>query len=142
MKDDRWRCQCQSLHKVRYFIIYIYQYIQVVQKTDHKDDIYTFSRCTFFATKISYLMYNCNRNWIQKLPSHSKLNTFTLLFCRVRPLGAREVIDCCRVCTNFVAGEPQIILGSDKGFTYDNVYDLEAEQNDIFKSSIESLVDR
>ena len=52
------------------------------------------------------------------------------------------MIDCCRVCTNFVPGEPQIILGSDKAFTYDDVYSLDAGQRDIYKNSIECLVDR
>ena len=60
----------------------------------------------------------------------------------MRPLGPREVIDCCRVCTNFVPGEPQIILGSDKAFTYDKVFDFHVEQREIFEGMIKGLVDR
>ena len=67
----------------------------------------------------------------------------TIATCfRVRPQSAREVIDCCRVCTNFIPNEPQIVLGSDKAFTYDHVFALQSTQREIFKAIIEELVEK
>ena len=37
--------------------------------------------------------------------------------------------------------EPQIVLGKDKAFTYDYVYDVGTEQNDIYNGCIETLVE-
>lgn len=47
---------------------------------------------------------------------------------RIRPQSAREVIDMCRTCTTVTPGEPQVILGADKAFTYDYVFDMDSGQ--------------
>ena len=60
---------------------------------------------------------------------------------RVRPQSPREVIDCCRICTSFLPGEPQIIIGNDKSFTYDSVFEMASDQRDIYKKVIEPYVD-
>lgn len=60
---------------------------------------------------------------------------------RIRPQNAREQVDLCRVCTFVMPSEPQIVLGKDKSFTYDYVYDVGTEQNDIYNGCIENLVE-
>ncbi|KAH8306623.1 hypothetical protein KR044_000212, partial [Drosophila immigrans] len=47
---------------------------------------------------------------------------------RIRPQNSRELIDMCRVCTSVTPEEQQIILGSDKAFTFDYVYDVDSNQ--------------
>ena len=47
----------------------------------------------------------------------------------------------CRVCTFVTPGEPQVILGKDKAFTYDYVYDVGTEQLELYSSCVESLVE-
>lgn len=47
---------------------------------------------------------------------------------RIRPQISREVIDMCRICTFVTPGEPQIVLGTDKAFTFDYVFDTNTEQ--------------
>ena len=34
----------------------------------------------------------------------------------------------CRLCTQVTPGEPQVILGADKAFTFDYVFDMDSEQ--------------
>lgn len=47
---------------------------------------------------------------------------------RIRPQIPREVIDMCRVCTFVTPGEPQVVLGTDKAFTFDHVFDTTSDQ--------------
>lgn len=47
----------------------------------------------------------------------------------------------CRMCTAVTPGEPQIILGTDKAFTFDYVFDIESLQAEIYSSCVERLVD-
>ncbi|KAJ9600244.1 hypothetical protein L9F63_009469, partial [Diploptera punctata] len=58
----------------------------------------------------------------------------------IRPQIPREVIDMCRVCTTVTPGEPQVTLGSDKAFTYDYVFDMNSQQEDIYETCVERLV--
>jgi hypothetical protein len=46
----------------------------------------------------------------------------------------------CRVCTSVTPGEPQVTLGSDKAFTYDYVFDMNAQQDDVYLTCVEALV--
>lgn len=59
---------------------------------------------------------------------------------RIRPQIAREVIDGCRICTNVTPGEPQVILGSDKSFTYDFVFDTHENQQIVYENCALNLV--
>ncbi|XP_066483409.1 chromosome-associated kinesin KIF4A [Tiliqua scincoides] len=59
---------------------------------------------------------------------------------RCRPLVAKEVSEGCQMCLSFVPGEPQVILGSDKPFTYDYVFDPSTEQEEVFNTCIAPLV--
>eukprot|EP00117_Sycon_ciliatum_P027246 scpid25067/ scgid22182/ Kinesin-like protein KIF21A len=61
---------------------------------------------------------------------------------RIRPQSARERIDLCRVCTVCTPGIEQVVLGKDKAFTYDHVYDMDTQQESLYKSSAENLVER
>lgn len=59
---------------------------------------------------------------------------------RVRPQNAREQIDMCRVCTFCTPDQSQIILGKDKAFTYDYVFDTATEQHHLYETCVEELV--
>ncbi|XP_055302871.1 kinesin-like protein KIF21B isoform X4 [Sitodiplosis mosellana] len=60
---------------------------------------------------------------------------------RIRPQIPREIIDMCRICTQVTPNEPQIVLGADKAFTYDYVFDVDSSQSEIYKNCVERLVD-
>ena len=60
---------------------------------------------------------------------------------RVRPQLAKERIDMCQVCTQVTPGEPQVILGKDKAFTYDYVFDMDSLQEQIYSACSKSLID-
>ncbi|XP_030383515.1 kinesin-like protein KIF21A isoform X2 [Scaptodrosophila lebanonensis] len=60
---------------------------------------------------------------------------------RIRPQNPRELIDMCRICTTVIPGEHQIILGSDKAFTFDYVYDTSSIQADIYNECVARLVE-
>uniref|UniRef100_A0A182MUL0 Kinesin motor domain-containing protein n=1 Tax=Anopheles culicifacies TaxID=139723 RepID=A0A182MUL0_9DIPT len=47
----------------------------------------------------------------------------------------------CRVCTQVTPGEPQVLLGSDKAFTFDYVFDMSTTQVSVYNNCIEKLVD-
>lgn len=46
----------------------------------------------------------------------------------------------CRICTQVTPNEPQIILGADKAFTYDYVFDVNSTQAEIYNYCLERLV--
>lgn len=60
---------------------------------------------------------------------------------RIRPQIPREIIDMCRICTQVTPDEPQIVLGTDKAFTYDFVFDVASQQSDVYQTCVERLVD-
>ncbi|XP_046439870.1 kinesin-like protein KIF21A isoform X2 [Daphnia pulex] len=60
---------------------------------------------------------------------------------RIRPQSAREVIDMCRTCTTVISGEPQVILGADKAFTYDYVFDMDSGQVHIYNTCVRHLIE-
>lgn len=47
----------------------------------------------------------------------------------------------CNVCTSVTPGEPQVILGSDKAFTYNYVFDMDDKQEMVYDTCVASLVD-
>jgi hypothetical protein len=59
---------------------------------------------------------------------------------RVRPQNAREQIDMCRMCTFCTPDQPHIVLGKDKAFTYDYVFDTATEQHHLYDTCVEELV--
>ncbi|XP_048580945.1 kinesin-like protein KIF21A isoform X2 [Nematostella vectensis] len=60
---------------------------------------------------------------------------------RIRPQSASEQIDMCRVCTSCTPGHPQVVLGKDKGFTFDYVFDIPAKQPEIYEKCVKELVE-
>ncbi|XP_053384729.1 kinesin-like protein KIF21A [Mercenaria mercenaria] len=60
---------------------------------------------------------------------------------RIRPQLARERIDMCQVCTAVMPSEKQVLLGKDKAFTFDYVYDLPTMQEFIYKDCVEKLIE-
>ncbi|XP_077451930.1 kinesin-like protein KIF21A isoform X4 [Stigmatopora argus] len=60
---------------------------------------------------------------------------------RIRPQLPREKIEGCHICTYVMPGEPQVILGKDKSFTYDYVFDMDSQQDAIYQTCTEKLID-
>ncbi|XP_035504199.2 kinesin-like protein KIF21A isoform X3 [Scophthalmus maximus] len=60
---------------------------------------------------------------------------------RIRPQLAKEKIEGCHICTYVMPGEPQVVLGKDKAFTYDHVFDMDTQQEAIYTDCTESLID-
>lgn len=46
----------------------------------------------------------------------------------------------CRICTQVTPGEPQVVLGADKAFTYDFVFDTISVQETIYEDCVASLI--
>lgn len=47
----------------------------------------------------------------------------------------------CRVCTCVTPGHPQVVLGKDKAFTFDHVFDIESKQFVIYEECLRGLVE-
>ncbi|XP_044213834.1 kinesin-like protein KIF21A isoform X4 [Thunnus albacares] len=60
---------------------------------------------------------------------------------RIRPQLAREKIEGCHICTYVMPGEPQVILGKDKSFTYDYMFDMDSQQDSIYSTCTEKLIE-
>ncbi|XP_071358295.1 kinesin-like protein KIF21A isoform X2 [Trachinotus anak] len=60
---------------------------------------------------------------------------------RIRPQLAKEKIEGCHICTYVMPGEPQVVLGKDKAFTYDYVFDMETQQESIYTHCTETLIE-
>ncbi|XP_031211753.1 chromosome-associated kinesin KIF4A-like [Mastomys coucha] len=59
---------------------------------------------------------------------------------RCRPLVPKEIGEGCQVCLSFVPGKPQVVIGTDKSFTYDFVFDPSAEQEEVFNTAVAPLI--
>uniref|UniRef100_A0A087XZL6 Kinesin family member 21A n=1 Tax=Poecilia formosa TaxID=48698 RepID=A0A087XZL6_POEFO len=60
---------------------------------------------------------------------------------RIRPQLPREKIEGCHICTYVMPGEPQVILGKDKAFTYDFMFDMDSQQDAIYSTCTEKLIE-
>ncbi|XP_051802237.1 kinesin-like protein KIF21A [Acanthochromis polyacanthus] len=60
---------------------------------------------------------------------------------RIRPQLAKEKIEGCHICTYVMPGEPQVVLGKDKAFTYDYVFDMDTHQDAIYTHCTERLIE-
>ncbi|KAK2153513.1 hypothetical protein LSH36_294g02050 [Paralvinella palmiformis] len=47
----------------------------------------------------------------------------------------------CQVCTSVTPGEPQVMLGKDKAFTFDYVFDIDSHQSQIYDECARELID-
>ncbi|XP_056263113.1 kinesin family member 4 [Pseudoliparis swirei] len=59
---------------------------------------------------------------------------------RCRPLVPKETNEGCQCCLTFVPGQPQVIVGTEKAFTYDYVFDPTAEQEEVFNTIVSPLL--
>lgn len=69
------------------------------------------------------------------------INVFVYVSSRIRPQLAKEKIEGCHICTYVMPGEPQVVLGKDKAFTYDHVFDMDTQQEAIYTHCTESLIE-
>ncbi|KAL2091131.1 hypothetical protein ACEWY4_013394 [Coilia grayii] len=60
---------------------------------------------------------------------------------RIRPQMAKEKIEGCHICTSVTPGEPQVLLGKDKAFTYDCVFDTDSQQEAIYTACVYKLIE-
>uniref|UniRef100_A0A8C7GX95 Kinesin family member 21A n=1 Tax=Oncorhynchus kisutch TaxID=8019 RepID=A0A8C7GX95_ONCKI len=60
---------------------------------------------------------------------------------KIRPQLAREKIEGCHICTFCMPAEPQVMLGKDKAFTYDYVFDMDSQQDIIYTHCTEKLIE-
>lgn len=73
--------------------------------------------------------------------AEDEMDTSVRVALRIRPQIPRELIDMCRMCTQVTPGEPQIILGTDKAFTFDYVFDVDSVQSEVYNACVERLVE-
>ncbi|KAI5096917.1 kinesin family member 4 [Silurus meridionalis] len=59
---------------------------------------------------------------------------------RCRPLVPKELNEGCQSCLTFTPGEPQVVVGNDKAFTYDYVFDPSTEQEEVFNTAVSPLL--
>uniref|UniRef100_A0A665X5K1 Kinesin-like protein KIF21A n=1 Tax=Echeneis naucrates TaxID=173247 RepID=A0A665X5K1_ECHNA len=60
---------------------------------------------------------------------------------QIRPQLAKEKIEGCHICTYVMPGEPQVVLGKDKAFTYDYMFDMDTQQESIYSHCTERLIE-
>ncbi|XP_070257214.1 kinesin-like protein KIF21B isoform X4 [Myotis yumanensis] len=60
---------------------------------------------------------------------------------RIRPQLSKEKIEGCHICTSVTPGEPQVLLGKDKAFTYDFVFDLDTWQEHVYATCVRRLIE-
>lgn len=61
---------------------------------------------------------------------------------RIRPLVSREVADGCQECIAVTPGEPQVVMGNDKAFTYDFVYGTLTKQSALYEETVLPLLEK
>ncbi|XP_075040606.1 chromosome-associated kinesin KIF4A [Mixophyes fleayi] len=59
---------------------------------------------------------------------------------RCRPLVPKEINEGCKTCLTFVPGEPQVVVGTEKSFTYDYVFDPSTEQEEVYTTAVAPLI--
>nr|XP_021529456.1 kinesin-like protein KIF21A isoform X21 [Aotus nancymaae] len=75
-------------------------------------------------------------------PMHFQvLSGHIVILPQIRPQLAKEKIEGCHICTSVTPGEPQVFLGKDKAFTFDYVFDIESQQEQIYTQCIEKLIE-
>lgn len=74
------------------------------------------------------------------------LNDIILPFFRVglraRPLTQKERLSNCTECVSYIPNEPQILIGTDKSFTYDYVFDSNTDQASVYSTAAHPLVQK
>jgi hypothetical protein len=60
----------------------------------------------------------------------------------VRPLTEKEQYTNCTECISFIPNEPQVLVGTDKSFTYDYVFKPDSVQQDVYETAAFPLLDK
>ena len=60
---------------------------------------------------------------------------------RIRPLLARDLAEGAQECLRKVAGEPQVVLGADRAFTFNHVFSPQATQGALFDECMRPIVE-
>ncbi|KAI8638882.1 hypothetical protein BD408DRAFT_446474 [Parasitella parasitica] len=61
---------------------------------------------------------------------------------RVRPLTEKEELSNCTECISFIPNEPQILVGTDKSFTYDYVFNTDSKQQQVYETAASPLLEK
>ncbi|KAG9307692.1 hypothetical protein G9A89_023257 [Geosiphon pyriformis] len=61
---------------------------------------------------------------------------------RVRPLNNKETLQNCSECITFIPDAPQILIGTDRSFTFDHVFSSDTEQEDVFEECARPMVEK
>eukprot|EP00966_Prymnesium_polylepis_P142312 3286126-Prymnesium_polylepis.1 len=61
---------------------------------------------------------------------------------RVRPLVPKERLEQCRPCVRTFAQERQVVVGKDRGFSFDFVFGEQSSQQQVFDEACAPLVQR
>jgi hypothetical protein len=61
---------------------------------------------------------------------------------RVRPLNSKETLQNCNECLTIIPDSSQILIGTDKSFTFDYVFSSETEQEELFQDCASPLIDK
>ncbi|CAG8489476.1 20594_t:CDS:2 [Gigaspora margarita] len=62
---------------------------------------------------------------------------------RIRPLSTKETIQGCNECLSLIPDAPQqILIGTDRSFTFDYVFPSDTEQEEVFEDCAISLLDK
>ncbi|KAI8985351.1 hypothetical protein BDB01DRAFT_787734 [Pilobolus umbonatus] len=61
---------------------------------------------------------------------------------RVRPLTQKEQLSNCTECISFIPNEPQVLVGTDKSFTYDYVFSSDIHQHSVYETAALPLLDK
>ncbi|EDO49629.1 predicted protein, partial [Nematostella vectensis] len=60
---------------------------------------------------------------------------------RIRPLLHKEISEACQECISVTPGEPQVIMGTNKAFTYDYVFGKSSSQKELYTDVVTPLLD-
>ena len=60
---------------------------------------------------------------------------------RIRPLVPREIGEGCKECVRCIPGHPQVVIGDDKAFTYDHVFETFSKQGDLYTKTVVPLLE-
>jgi hypothetical protein len=61
---------------------------------------------------------------------------------RVRPLTEKEHLSNCAECISFIPDEPQVLVGTDKSFTFDYVFRNDSEQQQVYETAAVPLLEK
>ncbi|ORE10170.1 kinesin-domain-containing protein [Rhizopus microsporus var. microsporus] len=59
---------------------------------------------------------------------------------RVRPLTEKEIVNNCTECITCIPDTPQILIGADKSFTYDYVFNTKTDQSQVYQQAASPLL--